>query len=562
MLTGPLLIAAIILGALVALGLILMRLYKRASKDLAFVRTGFGGEKVIKDGGALVLPVFHEIRHVGMNTLRLEVRRANENALITADRMRVDCSAEFYVRVSPDEASIGVAAQTLAERTTNPQSLKELVEGKFVDALRAVAAGMKMTELHENRTTFVQEVKNSVAEDLAQNGLELESVSLTGLDQTGKEYFNPDNAFDAEGLTQLTRQIEEKKKVRNDIERENQVLIEQKNLETERQSLEIKRDSEYARFAQEQEVEMRRAQTDAMIKAEQAGRKRESEEAEIQAQRDVKVAREQAARDERSAKVAAERDVKIASQDAEIATSLKSQEESAAAAAADAKRAEAVKASEQVLTVQQVASAERAKAVRLVKAREDAEESAIGVTVAAEAEKAAAEDQAEAVRIEARAQADAIRTRAEADEKRLAVEAEGVRLLNDARNILGSELIGLDVKLAMINRLPEIIAEQVKPLQAIDGIKIMDVRGLNGTAGGAAPSGAATPGSGNLANDMVNAALAYRAQSPLLDALVKELGLKDLAQLAQAVPTGEELAEGDEADAGEAPPGQRLETDE
>ncbi len=544
MLTGPLLIAAIILGALVALGLILMRLYKRASKDLAFVRTGFGGEKVIKDGGALVLPVFHEIRHVGMNTLRLEVRRANENALITADRMRVDCSAEFYVRVSPDEASIGIAAQTLAERTTNPQSLKELVEGKFVDALRAVAAGMKMTELHENRTTFVQEVKNSVAEDLAQNGLELESVSLTGLDQTGKEYFNPDNAFDAEGLTQLTRQIEEKKKVRNDIERENQVLIEQKNLETERQSLEIKRDSEYARFAQEQEVEMRRAQTDATIKAEQAARKRESEEAEIQAQRDVKVA------------------MKIASQDAEIATSLKSQEESAAAAAADAKRAEAVKASEQVLTVQQVASAERAKAVRLVKAREDAEESAIGVTVAAEAEKAAAEDQAEAVRIEARAQADAIRTRAEADEKRLAVEAEGVRLLNDARNILGSELIGLDVKLAMINRLPEIIAEQVKPLQAIDGIKIMDVRGLNGTTGGAAPSGASTPGSGNLANDMVNAALAYRAQSPLLDALVKELGLKDLAQLAQAVPTAEELAGGDEADTGEASPSQRLDADE
>lgn len=71
-------IAGMILVALFILGLILTRLYRRASKEVSFVRTGFGGEKVIMNGGAMVLPVLHEVIPVNMNTLRLEVRRAAE----------------------------------------------------------------------------------------------------------------------------------------------------------------------------------------------------------------------------------------------------------------------------------------------------------------------------------------------------------------------------------------------------------------------------------------------------------------------------------------------------
>ena len=75
-----LIIAGAVLVGLLILGMILARLYKRATKEVSFVRTGFRGEKVIMNGGALVLPVLHEIIPVNMNTLRLEVRRANEQA--------------------------------------------------------------------------------------------------------------------------------------------------------------------------------------------------------------------------------------------------------------------------------------------------------------------------------------------------------------------------------------------------------------------------------------------------------------------------------------------------
>jgi uncharacterized membrane protein YqiK len=112
-LTTTLIFAGAIFLGLLAIGMVFARLYKRSSKEMSFVRTGFGGQRVIMNGGALVFPVLHEIVPVNMNTLRLEVHRANEQALITKDRMRVDAQVEFYVRVQPTEESIAFAAQTL-----------------------------------------------------------------------------------------------------------------------------------------------------------------------------------------------------------------------------------------------------------------------------------------------------------------------------------------------------------------------------------------------------------------------------------------------------------------
>src|SRR5512134_4189261 len=87
-------------------------LYLRSSKERSFVRTGLGGQKVVLGGGAFVLPIVHDVIPVNMNTLRLEVSRGRDKALITRDRMRVDVVAEFYVRVQATADAIAAAAQT------------------------------------------------------------------------------------------------------------------------------------------------------------------------------------------------------------------------------------------------------------------------------------------------------------------------------------------------------------------------------------------------------------------------------------------------------------------
>ena len=201
-------IAGVILVALIVLGLILNPSVPPRQQRSLLRTYRFRWRKSHHERRRDGVPVLHEIIPVNMNTLRLEVRRAAQQALITRDRMRVDVMAEFYVRVKPSAESIATAAQTLGMKTMSPDELKDLVEGKFVDALRAVAAEMAMEELHEKRVDFVQKVQQVVSEDLFKNGLELETVSLTGLDQTSFEFFNPQNAFDAEGLTKLTETIE------------------------------------------------------------------------------------------------------------------------------------------------------------------------------------------------------------------------------------------------------------------------------------------------------------------------------------------------------------------
>src|SRR2546427_544863 len=268
---GAVILGLVVAAIIVAIAVWLMNwLYLRSSKERAFVRTGLGGQKVVMNGGAFVLPIVHEVVPVNMNTLRLEVSRGRDKALITKDRMRVDVVSEFYVRVQAGPDAIASAAQTLGQRTLEPETLKELVEGKFVDALRTVAAEMTMEELHEKRGEYVKRVKSVVAADLLQNGLELEAVSLTQLDQTAMEFFNPSNAFDAEGLTRLTEQIERRKKIRNDIEQDTMIQIRNKNLEAEKLSLDIDRDSENAKLQQEREIEIARATQRADLARERA----------------------------------------------------------------------------------------------------------------------------------------------------------------------------------------------------------------------------------------------------------------------------------------------------
>ena len=222
------LIGVLILLAL--LGVAFSAFYTRAQKDTSYVRTGLGGEKVIMGGGAFVLPVVHDMLPVNMQTMRIEITRAMEQALVTKDPLRVDVTAEFFLRVAPDEHAISTAARALGKRTLDEVQVKLVFEAPCVAALRSVAAGMELDELHQKRADFERNVEEAVNAEFRKNGLELVSVSLTRLDQTDKSYFDANNSFDARGLSILEQIVSESEKRRNQISQDNQVAIKQKNL--------------------------------------------------------------------------------------------------------------------------------------------------------------------------------------------------------------------------------------------------------------------------------------------------------------------------------------------
>ena len=540
---GSFILGLIVVAIIVAIAVWLLHwLYLRSSKERAFVRTGMGGQKVVLDGGAFVLPIVHDVIPVNMNTLRLEVMRGRDKALITKDRMRVDVIAEFYVRVAATPVAVAAAAQTLGLRTMEPDQLKELVEGKFVDALRTAAAEMTMEELHEKRGSYVKRVREAVAEDLTKNGLELEAASLTQLDQTGMEYFNPSNAFDAEGLTRLTEQIEHRKKQRNDVEQDTLIAIRNKNLEAEKLSLGIDRESEYARLTQQREVEIARARQRAEVSTERAQREQEAEGAQISAKQAIATARirsDQTLEQDRigkekaiqGAEIDRRMSLELAEQQRAIAVARESKAQSEAQAEAEIARAQAVSAEEKVFTAREVETAQRRKSIELIGAAQAAEQEALRLTSAAAAEKSASADRGAATVALATADADADKIRTLASRLRAEMEAEALRGMNEAHNMLSADARASALRMRLVEKAEAIIRESVRPMERIEGIKILHVDGLGGGGGG--HNGVGDGHGGGFADGVVNSALRFRAQAPLVDQLLKEIGMDggDLGRL-------------------------------
>ncbi|MCB1439548.1 MAG: flotillin family protein [Nitratireductor sp.] len=516
-------IAIIILAAIViaVCAYLLHWLYRRSTKDISFVRTGFGGEKVVMGGGAFVLPILHDITEVNMNTLRLEIVRAREKSLITKDRMRVELTVEFYVRVQPEVDAVATAARSLGNRTMHAEELKDLIQGRFVDAMGGAAAKMTLEQIHEHRQDFVKEVRKEVAESLALDGLELESVSLTSLDQTDISLFDPSNTFDAEGLTILTEQIESRKKKRNDIEKDTMIAMRAKNLEAEKRSLEIQRDTEYARLAHEAEVSIQRAQRKAEISNENAAREREIEEIKLKEREAVERARIEMEKEVERIEIKRKEALQIEEQEREIAVSKKSKERSEAQALAELARAKMIESQEKVQTIRDLEIANRQKAVQLLEAQKIAEAEAARDRILAEAEKAAAKDRADADKIAVAALAE-----------RYKVDAEGKRKLNEAENLRSDASRRSALHRSLVENLPSIIRESVKPMERIEGIKILHVDGMPGFSGASGTGGTGGGGAdgdgpkdGNLADQVVSSALRYRSQAPFVDQLLNEIGL-------------------------------------
>ena len=538
------------LFSIIILGIVFSRLYRKTTKELTFVRTGFGGEKVVVDGGALILPILHDYIDINMQSMKVTVARSKSDSFITKDRMRVDITADFYIRVGEDRESISRAAQTLGKKTVDLRELTGLIEGKLIATLRSVASSMEMKELHEKRDEFSSQVKNAIEADLSKNGLQLESVSLTSLDQTAKEFFNENNAFDAEGLTSLTQTIEERKKLRNDIERSTEVQIAQKNYETQSEKFEIQRKQAEAEATQQTKIANFQAEQEALRAKEAESRRKEAEEAKIVANKAIEEAQInkaraietveiEKARAIREAEINKEKAVELANQSKNIEIAKKVEEEAAAKTLANEKKALEAASFEKIKTSSETEQAERAKKLALIEAQKEAEQLSIEKTVAAKAEKEAEENLAEAakikamgaseaLKIKATAEAEAIKITAEANRLNYEVEAKGKTEINNAENIVSAEILENRFKLALIEFMPQIIAQVVKPAEKIDSIKIVQMAGLGGAnqsgVGSNASSGVSNAGA-SLSDQIVNASLNYKVNAPIIDDLMKQVGI-------------------------------------
>lgn len=518
-------VPGIVIAALIAIALVYAALYKKVPRGIAIVRTGMGGRRVIIDGGCLSLPVFHEVRQVNLSTVQLTVRRNGDDALITRDSLRVDVTVDFYVSVEESEEGVAQAARTLGDRTFDPAKLRELIEGKLVDALRAVAAEQDMMNLHENRQDFVQRVQEIVSVDLAKNGLQLESVSLTGLDQTITDDLNPNNMFNATALKITAERVARETQARAEAEANAKIANARETARAEEEAIKARELVERSEIEKERSVSVYRSESEAQARKAEIASNREAENAELEKDEAL-----------RSRAIERDRKLKISEQEQRIAVAEKSESESQAEARAEEARQARVVAEEAVRTAQEQAAADRRKRIAVTQAQEKAEVDATQVRVAAEASREAAELEATARRQAAEQDRQAAIFRAEAHRAEKEAEAEGVRAVNEAKNTLSRDLIAHAERIRELDVAPDVLREMVAPFDGVgQNMRSVFVHGLGGANDAAGEAkGKVSGGQRSVMQDLFDGIMSYSMMGPAM----KEIGGNIGIDLAETLRTG------------------------
>lgn len=519
-----LIVAIVVIAIAVAF---LNRFYRKSTRDVALVRTGFGGQKIVLSGGCLSLPFLHKVDEINMRTNRVEVRRTGDKSLITVDRIRVDVELEFYVRVQPSVEGVATAAQAIGARALNPEGIRNLFEGRFAGALQAVVAAESMDSLHERRGEFVQHVGALIRENLTQNGMLLESVSLTRFDQAPFAALDENNAFNAVGMRKLSEIITTNKKKRTEIEAEADIAVRQTQLDATKQRLNLEQQQEQAQIGQRLAIEKIKAASDA-----EAAKAREeamiaSENARITREKETKALDIAKGRELRALDIAAQLDSEANKVDAAIRLAAKHAEEAKAQAEAERARAELILAQEHVQTERERAMADRSREIALKRVQEQGE-----------VDEAKAGSDAAVVIKRAQADAQAVRTRAESERLRLLAESEGTSALIAAENTRSDSLIRLQLERYRLDKMPEIVAQMMKPAEKIESIRIHHVSGLNGAPGTPGASGgdaAGHDGSGRPPiNQVLDSILGMAVQLPALKSIGESIGYDFSAALPKA----------------------------
>jgi uncharacterized membrane protein YqiK len=503
-----------LIGAVIAIAILVAfmnRFYRKSTRDVALVRTGFGGQKVVLSGGCLSLPFLHKVEEINMRTNRVEVRRTADKSLIASDRIRVDVELEFYVRVQPTVDGVATAAQAIGARSLNPEGIRNLLEGRFIDALQAVAAAQTMDTLHEKRGEFVRHVADQLRENLGQNGMLLDSVSLTRLDQAPFAALDENNAFNAVGMRQLAEIIATNKKQRTQIEAEAEIAVRQTQLDATKRRLSLQQQEEQAQISQRLEIEKTKAGADA-----EAAKAREdgmiaAESARILREREIKATDLARQRDLRKLEIDTQLNSEMHKVDSSIRLAGKHAEEAKAQAAAERARADVVLAQEYVQTERERAMADRSHEIALKRVQE---EGAV--------ESAKAETQADVVIKRAQADSQAVRTRAEAERLRLLAESEGAKAKIAAENSRTEGLMKLELERYRLDKLPEIVSQMMKPAEKIESIRIHQVSGLGaapGASGASADAGNRPP-----VNQVMDSILGMALQLPALKSIGESIG--------------------------------------
>ena len=418
--------------------------YIKVPQGTALIVNDMSSTPKVHFTGALVYPVIYKKEFMKISLLTLEVDRRGKDGLICQDNLRADITVAFYLRVNETQQDVLKVAKAIGvDRASDRTAVNELFNAKFSEALKTVGKKFEFVSLFEERQNFRDRIIEVIGNDL--NGYVLEDVAIDYLEQTPRTSLDPTNILDSQGIRKITELTATQNVITNELERNEELAIMKKNVETREATLALERQQADAEARQEREIETIRAREQAETVKVQEEERLKAEQARIQTQQDLGIRSENHHREVEVAqqnrqravvieveKVTRARDLEVVAREREVELqriekekALEEERKNIAGVIRERVAVEKTVAQEEerIKEVREVAEADRQKQVQVLNAQAEAEQELVRQVKQAEADETKSRHKAVEMNNLAQAELEAAAKQSEAAKKR----AEGTQ---------------------------------------------------------------------------------------------------------------------------------------
>ncbi len=391
--------------------------------------------QVVTANGIFVAPVVHHAEKMDLTLKSFEIAREGSAGLICKDNIRADIRVAFFIRIDKTQEEMREVAQSIGcRRASQLETLRELFDAKFSEALKTVGKQFEFVELYDKRDKFKEEILKVIGTDL--NGYRLDDAAIDFLEQTKLELLNPNNILDADGIKKITELTSIEKIKENYFTREREKTLKKQDVEAQEAIMELERQRVSATEKQQREIAEIEARERAAAKKVQEEQRLEGERARIASDEELGIAEENKLRTVLVAQRNKERTDAVELERLERDRNLEAIERQRLVGVAEVEKEKAIETErrniqevirerviveravveeqQRIKDTEEFAAADRKKKVEVTAAEMQAEQSLVKEIKAAEASRKAAEMLADQVRIEAEADRDQAEKRAAA----------------------------------------------------------------------------------------------------------------------------------------------------
>ncbi|HYI02255.1 SPFH domain-containing protein [Hyalangium sp.] len=286
----PTVAGAIGVGSVVLFGTLftIARFYRQVDQGKVLIINTLKSEPTVTFTGAVVIPIIHRAEVMDISLKTVEIDRRGKEGLICKDNIRADIKVTFFVRINKTrEDVLKVSGAIGCARASDQQTLENLFEAKFSEALKTVGKRFDFEDLYTQRDEIKDEVVKVIGRDL--NGYMLEDCAIDTLEQTPIEMLDKDNILDAQGIRKITELTTVQNVSTNEFRQDERMAITKRNVESDEAIFALERQRAEAAAKQKREIESIQARETAEAERVKSEEHAKSELARIKAEEEIQI---------------------------------------------------------------------------------------------------------------------------------------------------------------------------------------------------------------------------------------------------------------------------------